>query len=59
MIGVLEGAVVRLLAFPPYAQSVVAVVVRVLPLEVDVVVLHLSGGSFWRRVSRGHVVQYL
>ena len=59
VMGVLEGAVVRVSAFPPYSRAVVAVVVRVLPIEVDVVVLHLSGGSFWRRLPRGHVVQYI
>ena len=59
VMGVLEGAVVRLSAFPPYSRAVIAVVVRVLPVEVDVVVLHLSGGSFWRRLPRGHVVQYV
>ena len=59
VMGVLEGAVVRVSAFPPYSRAVIAVVVRVLPVEVDVVVLHLSGGSFWRRLPRGHVVQYI
>ena len=59
VMGVLEGAVVRVSAFPPYSRAVIAVVVRVLPIEVDVVVLHLSGGSFWRRLPRGHVVQYV
>ena len=58
VMGVLEGAVVRVSAFPPYSQAVIAVVVRVLPIEVDVVVLHLSGGSFWQRLPRGHVVQF-
>ena len=59
VMGVLEGAVVRVSAFPPYSRTVIAVVVRVLPVEVDVVVLHLSGGSFWRRLPRGRVVQYI
>ena len=51
MIGVLEGAVVKILSFPPYTRPVITLVVRVLLLDVDVVVLHLLGGSFWRRVS--------
>ena len=55
----LVGQVVYMEVYGPFLRRTLAVVVRVLALDVDVVALDLAGGSEWRRVPRGLVLRVL